>query len=735
MSNPTEKSYSSDQRISSQKEDRFNRWPFAQRVAETIAHRQDVSSLVIGIYGAWGDGKTSVLRMMEDAFGSTGEIVVVNFNPWLFQSESQLVASFFNSLADALGKKLSTKAEEIGKALNRYGSLLSVASFSVGVVVSINPGDSAQKLGRALSTVELDQLKTRIEKILRESGKRVVVLIDDIDRLDRQEIQAIFKLVKLSAGFEYISYVLAFDDAVVADALGERYGAGGAEAGRNFLEKIIQVPLHLPPADRLSLRQLAFEGVDFALNPLELKLPEDDVQAFGRHFVDGLEIRLETPRQAKRYANALAFAMPILKGEVHPVDQMLVEGVRVFYPALYNVIRENPDICIGSSRERGDGRRERSKEVLDAGLRGLGSAEQEAAKDLLQVLFPRLKGVYGNTHYGTDWDERWQREQRICSDSYFARYFQYGVPVRDISDHKLNELLDAALLSAEGVGEFLKKFAEQHASPRLVEKLRLREKTIDPVRAMNLALAIASNGILFPDEKGVLSVFLSTRSQAGILVTNLVRYTTAGKEREELAKRIIETADPIPFAVECFRWLRTGKREAERTLSSQCEEELGQILARRIRDAASARPPYDDWPADASSLLWIWKEYGGDQAKSYLEKRLSAHPAEVSQFLLIFVPTAWGLESGLSHKADFSQSAYASVSDLLSSEMVFQQLRAIYGESLDKAEFYPSRELSLEERIAHQFAFLHLKAHSAEEPTPAEPEQRTDNDRPPDVNG
>ena len=473
--------------------------------------------------------------------------------------------------------------------------------------------------------------------------------------------------------------------------------------------------------------------MDVALNQVDLKLSEEDVQAFGRHFVDGLEIRLETPRQAKRYANALAFAMPILKGEVHPVDQMLIEGVRVFYPALYSVIRENPDVCIGSSRERGDGRRERSKEILDAGLKGLGNAEQEAAKNLLQVLFPRLKGVYGNTHYGTDWDERWQREQRICSDSYFARYFQYGVPVRNISDHSLNELLDAALVSAEGVGEFLEKFAEQRAMPHLVEKLRLREKTIDPVRAMNLALAVVNNGILFPNEKGMLSVILSTRSQACILVTNLLRYTTTGKEREELAKRIIETADPIPFAVECFRWLRTGKEEAEPTLSAQCDEELEQILAIRIREAANTRPPYDEWPADTPSLLWIWKQQDGGEVKAYLEERLSADPTEVSRLLLTFVPIAWGLESGLSHKADFRQDAYKSVSELVSPEFVFRQLRSIYGGALDKADFYPPQELPLEERIAHQFAFLHLEAQrSKEEPVPAEPEHDGD-EGPPEV--
>ena len=215
-----------------------------------------------------------MLRLMEEAFAENDSVVAVHFNPWHFQSESHLVRSFFQTLADALRRKLTTKAEEIGGTLGQYGALLSMASVSVlGGSVSIKPGDSLRELGKALSTIELDDLRARVEKLLGDEGKRVVVLIDDIDRLDREEIQAIFKLVKLSAGFENVCYVLAFDDELVAAALGQKYGSGDMVAGTSFLEKIIQVPLTLPPADELALRQLTFEGVEATLRQLSCIFP------------------------------------------------------------------------------------------------------------------------------------------------------------------------------------------------------------------------------------------------------------------------------------------------------------------------------------------------------------------------------------------------------------------------------------------------------------------------------
>ena len=59
--------YASDQPITSAIDDRFGRWPFASRIAETLATRTDRSSVVIGMYGPWGDGKTSTLRLIEEA--------------------------------------------------------------------------------------------------------------------------------------------------------------------------------------------------------------------------------------------------------------------------------------------------------------------------------------------------------------------------------------------------------------------------------------------------------------------------------------------------------------------------------------------------------------------------------------------------------------------------------------------------------------------------------------------
>lgn len=704
--------YSSDQPICSKREDRFNRWAFANRIADTLAVRKDAASIVIGLYGPRGDGKTSTLRLMEVALQDHRQAVVVRFNPWLFQSEEQLLRGFFATLAEALGRSLPTMKEKIGKMFEDYGSLLSFASISVASVIQVTPGDAAKGLGKALSTVGLDELRARIENILSEGGKRVIVLIDDIDRLDRTETQAIFKLVKLSASFNHTSYVLAFDDKIVAAAIGEKYGQGGFEAGRAFLDKIIQVPLHLPPPDEIALRQMMFEGVDAAMAQNEIVLTQEHSDAFVRHFIDGLEPQLHTPRHAKLYMNALTFALPLLKGEAHPVDLMLIEGVRIFYPKLYGVIRDNPEYFLKSaddSYQQREAHRQRVSAIIDEALDGIGVPDKGQVRTrLLEVLFPRLS----NMGYGHDWDERWAREQRICSGEYFKRYFTYSVPQGDVSDIEVGRILEEiATMSPAAVDGVLKAFAERSAIPQLIRKLRNRENKINSAAAQALALAIARNGVLVPRER---AMYMSDRtfSQTGILVAHLLKCVAPRKNREALADAVMKVIEPLPFGFEYLRWIRHDENEAEEKwiISSAAEENISLTMAERIRVQAAESPLYQAFGRDAPSLYWFWnKRDGREVVASHLLARFEANPNEVDSFLDTFVGESWGMESGLSHRSEFRRENYDAVARLIATDFIVENLKQRYGAELDAPEFYCDTEIPLARRIAHQFTYINNK--------------------------
>ncbi len=721
VTNQEDNYYFSDEPISSKEDDRFGRAPFAARIADTIAKRRDPSSIVIGLFGPWGDGKTSVLKMMEESLDQNDHVVTIRFNPWHFPSEDALLRGFFATLSEALGKVPGFK-ERAAKLLESYGGILSVVSVSIPGV-DISPGEAAKNIGESLSKVSLDELKNQIDLLLYQSGKKLVILIDDIDRLDKNETNAIFKLVKLSASFKYTCYVLAFDDDVVAAALGERYGAGGHEAGRAFLEKIIQVPLHLPPADRMSLRQITFEGVDHALSQAEIALDQRQVDVFSRHFVDALEPKLGTPRIGKLYTNALMFSLPLVKGEVNIAEFMLAEGLRILYPKLYVAIRDNSTIFLqGEPRENRrapDQQQSPLNKIIEASTPSATPEERQLLRDrLLKPLFPRT----GNSMYGGEWEEIWAKEQRICSARYFRRYFVYGVPEGDISDSQLNTLIEdlvAAKVDSNEQRRLLSIYTKR-TMPQLIQTLRNRADTFDEVNALALALAITRNGDLLPRERGPY-VLGGTFMQAGILAAQLARRIPLS-ERQAAVEEIIQTASPLAMGTECVRWLTSSsdRDEENRVLPDEADDAIFKIFAERIRETNTNSPIFEEAGRDAPHLYWLWRR-GGNQAEieASLRATFDVEPARIDDFLGTYIGEGWEMESGLPVRGDLRRESYDDIASIISPEYVVANLRSRFGAELDDPQYH--QQGTPAQMTAHQFVFLHHVA-AAEPPSNAEAE-------------
>ncbi len=205
------------------------------------------------MYGPWGSGKTTVLNFIEEYLAEKHpkEIVVVTYNPWVYRDDEEMLASFFKLVADRLEVSLESFGAKAGGVLKRFGGLFRLAPVVGGVA-----GESARVVGDLLTNRDLEDLKSEFARALEEAGARVLVQVDDIDRLALNQVLSIFRLVKLLADFDRTLYVLAFDREVVVTAL-ESEAGGDLPIGPRYLDKIIQVPLHLPePEPQVMLDQL-----------------------------------------------------------------------------------------------------------------------------------------------------------------------------------------------------------------------------------------------------------------------------------------------------------------------------------------------------------------------------------------------------------------------------------------------------------------------------------------------
>jgi len=622
-----------------------------------------------------------------------------------------MLRNFFQTIAEAHGSSIYTKNEDIGKWLQEYMAIIAPVSLSLGVV-QLSPFKIAEEVGKALNSASVTELRKRIETSFVSANKRTVIMIDDIDRLDNSEIQTIFKLIKLCADFPYTTYVVALDENRVASALQERYGSEDGQGGKNFIEKIIQLPLNLPKADTISLRKICFEGVDKALNEAEIQLTEENVTAFGRHFINGLEIRVRSPRMAKRYTMDLSLSLPILKDEINTVDFMLIEGLRLFYPKIYDTIKHNPDVFLGSyaaGSANYESRKQQCLAIIDECIKGLAEDETASAKNLLKILFPRTQSILSNVSYGEEWEKPWEDEQRVTSARYFPRFFSYCVPEGDISDQQIASLLQkmSAKNLAETASDWRQIITERNVE-MLIRKLRTKEEKLDASTSGNLALALAPIGAAFPNPNVLLS-FTNPFHQAAILIANLVRNLPEGKERLKLGEAILKTAEPISFAAKCLFWIRTSdeKEKTEHILAKSEEIELEQIMVSRIRDIVSGKLLYQAFPESARLLLSMWSEFGSkDETDHYLSESFLSNPENGVEFLKCYLPTVWGGSSYIPHKGNLQREHYDSITKIVNPDAIYEALRKLKGPELDMLKLEEDYDFRREE-VELQFARLH----------------------------
>jgi hypothetical protein len=222
-------------------------------------------------------------------------------------------------------------------------------------------------------------------------------------------------------------------------------------------------------------------------------------------------------------------------------------------------------------------------------------------------------------------------------------------------------------------------------------------------------MAIAPYGSLLPKEEGAW-VIRTTLMQGAILIRKLLLRLPM-LEREATAVAIIRKAQPLPFAAECFHWMRHFKEESptERVIQQASELVVAQALVDRIRDAAIAAPLYTSFGNESPNLFWFWKQYGlVGEMEAHLRSRLSELERAVDDFLAVFVGRAWGIESGVSNRFHFDRSAYDRVADLIGPGFIVERLRAKYGEDLkDDRESAPKTQGQWERHTAARFVAIH----------------------------
>ncbi len=436
-----------DQPIDTVSQDILHRGPMADMLASEATSRLRAHGFVIGVSGPWGSGKTSVLNLAAEAILTARSGYVVRFDPWLFSDTEELVVRFLSELAAQL--KNGHDMRELAGRISDYAVVLAPLTAFIPVPGASVGGNVLSSLLKRRTkrpqTSAVDQRRS-VRELLAKLDKPLVVLVDDIDRLDRNEIRDVFRLVKLVADFPNTVYVLAFDELRVARALTE---GEDDDEGYAFLEKIVQVTHDVPPLPRATLAQVLADAMSAAIGDVgQYKFNPDTYTAtFG-----ALCSLFSTVRDIRRYINELPGTLTLVGKEIDLVDVLLLEALRARVPssfALLTVSRETltlptaPDLV--QPRDTAPDAQQ-VENILDAAGRFRASVAT-----ILRNVFPVAGRYLGGGGYNEDWLPVWRREGRVAHrevlDIYMSRALPPGVLPVGLVEQAVEVLEDEGSLS------------------------------------------------------------------------------------------------------------------------------------------------------------------------------------------------------------------------------------------------------------------------------------------------
>lgn len=643
---------SADTPLLNPKDDRLGFAPFAENLAKAISKIETDECLVFALYGLWGTGKTSCMNFVRyyiDELPEEKRPIVVEFNPWWFSGRGELLRQFLREFLVTLGKK-----EELKKVSDSIGDLLVAASF---IPYAKNAGQLIKQFTKEKSVVKI---KEEIKKILIKSKGRFLIIIDDIDRLTSEEIRSLFCFIKAIADFPRTSYLLAFDKNVIIDALDQQ----NRKRGKDYLEKIVQVPFDLPIPEKTRLNRIFTERLDNILSDTDPEL--FDRTYWGNVFFGGIEHYINTVRKVNQLTNALKVSYAAMKGEVNLIDFVAIESLRVFRSEIYHIIRGNPDMFVGHAElpffdETNEVVKVKIKAFHDEWLKNVPEEEKEILTDFLMRIFPRLEAVFKNHHYASEYLLEWRKQLRICSPDRFQIYFRFTLPEGKISNAEMKSILALAGDVEVFAGKLIQFSHQKRPDDGSTKVSEVLERLLDYAKkdipyehidSILKALFKVGDKLLLKEDEGKGLWGFGNDVRIGWIFFELLQRLKSQEERYELLKEVFSEGTATSMIVSKVETLgqQQGKYGSPKRPEDQWFINSGQlaglekIALEKIKESASKDELIKQ--SRAIQILHRWRDWENiDEVRKYVAE-INSSDEGLTDFLSLYLSKvpSWGMD-------------------------------------------------------------------------------------------
>lgn len=395
-------------------------WDYiAAEYASQINGTSAVHGLVVGVIGPWGCGKSSMVNLVAYHLEGMQDVSVMRLNPWLISGTAELVSYFFGELSYHMMTSSKKFMQKAGAKIAEYGGYVTLLQIVPGLQ------SYGEGLKHALDDViairrknaeNLYKTREAITDALRGRASRVVVIIDDLDRLDVEELREVFRLVRLTAAFPNLVYVIAFDRSRVEAALELDHFAG-----RRYIEKIVQLPLDVPTIPEQLLREFIADAIEQAVSE-SCDMSQFAAPRWYHIFNDLIVPLISNLRDVRRYALALHGAAKAIGREVNIVDLVALEAIRLFRPDWYRIVARSPESFLRGEPNFLEPDREDEYRFNVKAFMSAAGTDEKVAKKALEHLFPMAGRHVGESAWQNRRYKEWYTERRVAYELFLRHY-------------------------------------------------------------------------------------------------------------------------------------------------------------------------------------------------------------------------------------------------------------------------------------------------------------------------
>ncbi|MEN6671210.1 P-loop NTPase fold protein [Psychrobacter sp. B38] len=561
-----------DKPISSKADDFLGRNYFSENLAKSILSWKHKESWVVALTGKWGSGKTSIKNLVIQHINDKNkDMIILDFSPWEWSSQDLITQAFFDELEKKLiiknrkialdfvdYKNFTLKKSNVRnlkfldlKKLKKIKNLplniikiilLSLHNistvlyepiikllpvFGTGILISPIIDDSLKKhflyvflslfiLGSISNiyqyfyakTNSLRDNKNNLSKSLINIKHPILIIFDDLDRLNKSQLESLMQLIKSNLDFNNLIFFLLYSKEVVEKKLTD-----SSQKGVDYLQKIIQYEVATPVIESFELRQVIVNNFDMFMNTLNIKNKKDiaNPEDFQR-IINGVLNYLIDMRAIYRFFNSYRFNLASLINnnhlEVNAIDFMALETIRLFEPELFESIKSNGSFLTGQPYFERTGRIAESNEVKEEidSFKERNISLKNAT--LLEYMFPIL----------TDYSDRTAlKNLKISSAEKFDNYFIYSTSKTKISSYD-TELIKNNLTSDTNSVTIIDNYFSSTKRTSLLAQIYMLAKEFNNIEKSNLVVALSH---LFQKTNNTLSIS-SERQNLLVLVENII---------------------------------------------------------------------------------------------------------------------------------------------------------------------------------------------------------------------